>query len=74
MFLVSKSVIILSALAVVLLVYYIKRDDGEAALALYVPTLALPLTGVITNVIKVAVGMYQPAFLFPDFLRKVQIF
>jgi len=42
--------------AVILIVYGIDKKTASARAAAFTLTLALPLTGLITNIIKVAVG------------------
>ncbi|CAG7838169.1 unnamed protein product [Allacma fusca] len=51
-----------ASILVVLVVFAIKRNYQDAWAGLLVPSLALPLTGLFTNIIKLSVGRPRPDF------------
>ncbi|OXA37034.1 phospholipid phosphatase 5 isoform X2 [Folsomia candida] len=51
-----------SCIAVIFIAYGINRNLRSGLIALLVPTLAIPLTGVITNVLKITVGRPRPDY------------
>lgn len=69
--------VVLVPTVAILLNYLIARDRGDLMAALSVTTLALPLNGVITDVIKLSVGRHRPDFVFrcwPDGVIKPDVF